>query len=79
MASVESEALSREQQREYLRQMRQTYQEIERQRLSKPWAEPSEDEKIRFDRLMADANRHRKGSRDCGLVEWYKTLIRKRA
>ncbi len=32
-----------------------------------------------FDRLMADANRHRSASRTCGMVEWYKRLIREPA
>ena len=73
-------ALSREEMRDILKRQRKAYEQMEIDRLRTPWREPTTQEKLAFDRLMADALIHRKeASRDCGMVEWYRKVLRKGA
>lgn len=70
--------LTREEERDVLKRQREGYELMELQRLRQPWREPTLEEKLAFDRLMADVNRTRGPSRPCGMVEWYRALLRKR-
>jgi arsenate reductase-like glutaredoxin family protein len=69
---------TREELRRYLQQVHEGYRRMERERAQTPWREPTDEEKLAFDRLMADVYAHRKGQRDSGLVEWYRALLRTR-
>lgn len=64
--------------REVLKRQRAAYEQMEIDRLCTPWREPTLEEKLAFDRFMSDVLVHRKPSRECGLVEWYRALLRKR-
>jgi hypothetical protein len=68
--------LTDEQMRDILKRQRAAYEHLEIDRLRTPWREPTTEEKLAFDRLMADVNRTRGPSRPCGMVEWYRKLLR---
>jgi hypothetical protein len=70
--------LTDEQMRDILKRQRAAYEQMEIDRLRTPWREPTTEEKLAFDRLMSDVLVHRKPSRDCGMVEWYRALLRMR-
>lgn len=70
--------LTREEMRDVLKRQREAYEQMELDRLRQPWREPTTEEKIAFDRLMQDVNRTRGPSRPCGMVEWYRALLRTR-
>lgn len=67
--------ISQEQQRTYLRLMRNTYELLEQERLETPWMEPTDAQKADFDQFMSAAWRHRKPPQSSGLVEWYRSLL----
>jgi hypothetical protein len=74
---TEQRELTREETRDVLKRQRDAYELMELQRLREPWREPTLEEKLAFDRLMADVNRTRGPSRPCGMVEWYRKLSRR--
>ncbi len=70
--------LTREQMREVLRRQREAYEQMEFDRLCTPWREATLEEKVAFVQLMQDVNLKRGPPRECGMVEWYRKLMRKR-
>lgn len=76
MTADQKKTLSGEQLREYLKRQQNAYEQMEAERLQQPWREPTAEEKLAFDRLMADVNRTPGPSRPCGMVEWYRALSR---
>lgn len=68
--------LTRDEMRAILKRQCAAYEQMEIDRLRTPWREPTLEEKLSFDRLMADVNRRRGPSRPCGMVDWYRALMR---
>ena len=77
MATVRRE-MSREEMKAALLRQRAAYEQMEIDRLCTPWREATLEEKVAFDELMQDVNLHRGPPRECGMVEWYRKLMRKR-
>lgn len=70
--------LTRKEIRDILKRQREAYELMELQRLRAPWQEPTLEEKLAFDQFMSDILRHSKPApRECGMVEWYRALLRK--
>lgn len=70
--------LTHEEMRDVLKRQREGYELMELQRLRQPWREPTIEEKLAFDQFMSDVLRHSKlAPRECGMVEWYRALLRK--
>ena len=71
--------LTREEVRELLRAQRAGYDQMEYDRLREVWREPTDAEKIAFDDFMDDVLRLPKtrGDSQCGLIDWYRLLMRK--
>jgi len=73
-------ALTREEIRDVLKRQREGYELMELQRLRQPWREPTTEEKLAFDQFMSDVLRHSKPlPRECGMVEWYRALLRRKS
>ena len=70
--------MSREEMKAALLRQREAYEQMEIDRLCTPWREATLEEKVAFDEFMQDVNLRRGPSRECGMVEWYRKLLRKR-
>lgn len=77
MATIKRE-MTREEMKAVLLRQRAAYEEMEIDRLCTPWREATLEEKVAFDELMQDVILLRGPSRECGMVEWYRRLMRKR-
>ena len=71
--------LTREEMRDLLKRQREGYEQMELDRLRQPWREPTTEEKLAFDQFMSDIFVHSKAPRECGMVEWYRALLRKKS
>jgi hypothetical protein len=78
--AIDPKSLTREQIRDVIRRQRAGYEQMENDLLREDWREPTDKEKIAFDEFMEDVLCSGPGSGDfdCGLVEWYRQLMRKR-
>jgi hypothetical protein len=65
--------------RDLIQGQRAGYEQMERDRLREEWKEPTDEEKIAFDEFMDDVLRVPKPyfEHECGLVEWYRQLMRR--
>ena len=76
---IDPHSLTREQIRDLVQRQRAGYEQMENDRLREEWRDPTDAEKIAFDEFLEDVlgSGERFVDNECGLVEWYRQLMRR--